>query len=133
MYSNTFHRRPRTYGVRFSGSDAFALALFAGFAFWLRSQAIPLWWIAPFVVMHFFLFCNIFRVHRRLEIIWAIVFIVLVCTSAAVGRLTFPFICAVQVPVTVFLLATELRTPRYHGILARRINADLDDYLSGKY
>ena len=41
---------------------------------------VQIWWagmIIGFVVLHFFLFCNVFRISRPPELVWAAVFIVL--------------------------------------------------------
>lgn len=41
-------------------------------------------------------------------------------------------ILAIQTPLTVCLITTELFTRRYHGVWARRLNIHLDGYLAGR-
>lgn len=36
----------------------------------------PAWWLPGMVVAHFFVFCNVFKVPRKLELLWALVFLV---------------------------------------------------------
>src|SRR5262245_53454076 len=115
--------RPRTWGLRFSVVDGIVLAL-------ALVAAVLLWDFDPFLALlpaillgHFFLFCNVFRIHRGLELVWAGLFLVNTCvwwlTCASVPWLG---VVGVQAPVTVLIIALEMRSPRYHGIFASRIN-----------
>lgn len=100
---------PRTWGFRLSWLDVAVLAL-AVPATWLLWPVIgPVAGCIAMAIGHFFLFCNFFRIIR-----W------------------WPGILAVQTPLTAVLIATELRTSRYHGVWARRLNPRLDDYLEGR-
>ena len=84
---------------------------------------------------HFFLFCNVFRVRRRFELIWAGCFIanflgnVWLVEDRAISLL---LLLALQSPVTIFFIWIELRSERYHGIGCRLANPDLQRYLSGE-
>lgn len=124
--------RPRTHGLRLSLTDVVVLIAggligIVGFPF---TEGLSLF--VPFVVLHFFLFCNVFRIRRVPELIWAAVFL-LNCTAwIATGNLNLAAICGAQLPVTLLLIGYELRQPTYHGICAQRINPRLDEYLSGK-
>jgi hypothetical protein len=88
--------------------------------------------LAPLAVVHFFLFCNVFRIHRTKELVWAAICVVNVSTWAALDAFCWFGILAVQLPVTVAVIVLEMRGPWYHGVMARRINARLDDYLMGR-
>ena len=122
--------RPRTSGFRFSLVDAMVLVA--------TPVAILLSWerlgdmvgAIPMAVGHFFLFCNVFRIHRTKELIWAGICLLNVGIWAAVASVWWPGILLVQTPVTALLIAWEMRGPWYHGILARSINPRLDDYLA---
>lgn len=88
--------------------------------------------IVLMAVGHFFLFCNVFRIHRKKELLWATVCILNVSAWAMCDALWWPGVLGIQTPLTVFLIWREMRGPWYHGIFARRINSYLDDYLEGR-
>lgn len=95
-------------------------------------MALQIWWsgaVISFAVFHFFLFCNVFRIRRKPELIWASVFVVLagltIFTEFSGGWwITF----VVSVGVTVFLLRSEIGKPYYHGVLWKRWNPDLPEW-----
>ena len=125
----------RSCGVRISASDVGVIVLCAGLTWvawrWLGQLAF----IAPLVLAHFFLFCNVFRVRRRYELIWAACFIGNFIVHLSLAGDGMPSVLAValtQLPITVFFIWKEIRSERYHGIGSRRINPDLPSYLSGE-
>ena len=75
----------------------------------------------PIVLGHFFLFCNVFRVRRKYELIWAFLFIV----NAGAWWLCDSFgwwpVLATQAPITLFFIAKEVVSPEYHGIFHTQI------------
>lgn len=91
-----------------------------------------MWWIVVAVVGHFFLFCNVFLVRRALELWWAAAFVINVGWWLSQGEADWLPAMAYQAPVTVLVIALEMRSPRYHGIGARWINRRLDDYLNNR-
>jgi hypothetical protein len=123
---------PRSWGFRLSVTDIAVLALAVPATGLLWPVIGAMAGIIPMAVGHFFLFCNIVRIHRWKELVWAAVCLLNVGGWAACDRLWWPGILAVQTPLTVVLIATELRTRRYHGVWARRINPHLQDYLDGR-
>ena len=88
-----------------------------------------MWWIVAAVVGHFFLFCNVFRVRRSLELIWAAIFLITVGYRFAQGEMGWFPVMIIQGPVTLVVIGIEMMSPSYHGIAARKINRHLDDYL----
>lgn len=122
----------RTWGFRFSLADAVAIAVFVGVAVVFRQWDSPLWWMLAIATGHFFLFCNVFRIIRRRELIWAGSFILNIGLWMWFGELTCPRILACQLPVTAGLIFADLRAPGYHGIFANRLNPKLNDYLEGR-
>src|SRR5439155_16220925 len=96
---------------------------------WLVSS---LWWLVAIVAVHFFLFCNVFRVIRRRELIWAALSFLNVGFWLWLGRLDWFSVLACKLPVTVGFIAWEVKTTRYHGIFADRLNTQLEDYLEGR-
>ena len=81
---------------------------------------------------HFFLFRNVFRVIRRRELIWAGLFLLNVGFWLLVGRLDWFNVMACQLPVSVGVIAWEVKATRYHGIFAKRLNPALKDYIDGR-
>ena len=120
---------PRTWGFRLSWLDAAVLAL-AVPATWLLWPVIgPIAGCIAMALGHFFLFCNVFRIIRWKELVWAAVCVLNVAAWSIVDDTWWPGILAVQTPLTIALIATELRTGRYHGVWARRLNPHLDNWL----
>ena len=127
----TYQRRPRTSGFRFFIGDIFILV--SGIAVplltWRLIGACSL--LVPFVVGHFFLFCNIFRVRRKLELIWAAIFLINTFTWSIIGNLYVPGIFGIQIIATLVIIICEVRSPLYHSVFARKVNPKLDEYLNG--
>ena len=122
----------RTRGFRFSVVDAVALAAFGGFAILMFKAGSTLWWLLLIAAGHFFLFCNVFRVVRRLELIWAGLFVLNVAIWAWLERAYWLLILLCQMPATLAVIIATLKSARYHGILAKRLNPGLHDYLEGR-
>lgn len=116
---------------RFSATDAVVLVvgIAATIALWQYASEMSL--LVPLVLVHFFLFCNVFRVARRYELVWAAVFVVNLLAWQAAGRFTWTGILLVQTPVTLGVIALEMRSGRYHGVGWRRINPDCVHYRPG--
>jgi hypothetical protein len=130
MFERTHNAR--SWGFRFFATDAVVIGVLAAAAIALRRIENPLWWILIVVAGHFFLFCNIVRIRRRLEFIWAGLFIANIGVWLWFGELGWLGVLCVQLPITLCLVLIELRSGRYHGVLARRTNPRLNDYLEGK-
>jgi hypothetical protein len=103
-------------GFRVSVLDGLALIAGALGAWWGGNQV---WWtglVVGMAVGHFFLFCNVFRISRKPELIWATAFVILTA-----GTLTTNFPGWIETVVTSVLLAAililrEIKMPSYHGI-----------------
>ena len=122
----------RPCGFHVSVRDALVLAAGAVATLLLWDRLGPLALLFPVVLGHFFLFCNLVRLWRRYELIWAAVFMVNLGAWLLSGTLNWWGVLAVQTPLTLALVALQLRSPFYHGVFARRINARLDDFLAGR-
>ena len=123
--------KTRTHGFRFSLQDALILLGGAGLAYWLRNESFPLWWVVPMALGHFFLFCNVFLVWQKLELTWAVAFVMQVAIHLAAGYTDWLSPLIVQAPVTLFVIWLQIRSPWYHGIFAERLNPQLADFLGG--
>jgi hypothetical protein len=127
MCKNTL--KPRSWGFRFYATDAAVIVSATACVMALKWRGSPLWWMLATVVGHFFLFCNLVRLRRRFEITWALLFVLNVGIWSASDQLSAFHVLGGQFPVTAALITAELRSSRYHGIFARRLNTRLDDYL----
>ena len=90
--------------------------------------AVQTWWwgfIVGFVLAHFFLFCNVFRMARSSELVWAAVFVVLAGGTIVQDVPGWGLTAAISLGVTVVVVILEMRKPSYHGIAWQRINPDL--------
>jgi hypothetical protein len=120
MPSATFHP-----GLRFSAWDALVLVaggvgvgVLATYAGWMA-------FVVGFTVGHFFLFCNVVRLSRARELLWAGVFVSL-CAGTIVGEIPgWPWTVAIALAVTVAVVLSEMRQPSYHGVGWRTINPQL--------
>ena len=116
-------------GARLSGLDIGVLVATAAGCGWLGMESAPV--IAfglAFVVGHFFLFCNIFRIRRKPELIWAAAFTGLSAATVLAGRPGWGATFLTSGVLTVVLVALEMHHPSYHGLFWQRINPRLSDY-----
>ena len=82
--------------------------------------------VIAFVVGHFFLFCNVFRVSRLPELTWAIIFIGLSAATILVGQPGWLVTALCSLIVTIGVIFREIGTPSYHGVFWRTWNPDLE-------
>lgn len=92
---------------------------------WLRQVC----WLIPVVVVHFFIFCNVVRLRRKWELLWAGLFLLNTGIWFLCGTWNWWGILGVQTPVTLLLLLCEIMSPRYHGIFSGKLNPHLHDCL----
>lgn len=103
-------------GFRCSLGDLAFLGL-AAVATWKSADFIGIWAaVIPFVVGHFFLFCNVFRVGTRRELAWTGIFIVNagLCLSREIPSPVW--LCLAQAPFSLAVLVLAVRDPGYHGL-----------------
>lgn len=126
-----FERRSntRTWGFQFFATDAAAIAAFASLAMIFWHFGSPLSWILLTTATHFFLFCNVFRIVRRRELIWAATFIINIGLWTWLNKLSIAPVLLCQLPITTLLILMDVRSSTYHGIFASRLNPVLNDYL----
>lgn len=119
----------RTWGLRFGPGDA-SFLLICAIATVLLWQSLPqLAPIVPLACGAFFLFCNVFRIARKLELIWAGLLLLNVGALLALNAFSWLLILGIQIPLTGIVLWIEIRSPRYHGIFATQLNPHLQRYL----
>jgi hypothetical protein len=86
------------------------------------------WWqgcVVGFVVAHFFLFCNVVRMARPLELLWSGVFVALAGATIATDIPGWVTTFVVSGVVTVTVVVLEIRKPSYHGAGWKWINPGL--------
>ena len=115
-------------GFRCSIFDALILATGLLGAFWLRSHGPWLGFVIAFVVGHFFLFCNVFRISRVLELVWTTIYIAVTLFIVRSHAASWTPMALLPLVTTVFVIGIELRKPSYHGIGWQRINPDLPEW-----
>jgi hypothetical protein len=98
----------------------------------MHRQGSEIWWIVAAVVGHFFLFCNVFRIRRSLELWWAAIFVINAGWWLFHDQTGWLPTMGYQAPVTLIVIIIEMCSPWYHGIGAQRINRRLDEYLNDK-
>jgi hypothetical protein len=115
-------------GFRFSAMDAVVLCLGAATAWFLGSI---IWWAGVaviFVVGHFFLFCNVFRIARGSEYTWAGAFVLLAACTLITEQPGWPGVFMVCLGLSTFLIWRETRKKDYHGIFWQRWNPGLQEW-----
>ncbi len=119
-------------GFRLSHFDAIVIMCFASLGLMIfqdnRIPGVIIWFVAG----NFFLFCNVFRVARRLELIWAAIFLALTACSTRFGVPDWPITFGVSLAVTIIVIGASLRSPSYHGILWQKINPQLREWWSSQ-
>jgi hypothetical protein len=84
--------------------------------------------IIAFVLAHFFLFCNVFRVARPLELAWAAWFVLLAGATLIASIPGWFVAIPASLAATVAVIAFEMRKPSYHGVGWQRINPKLREW-----
>jgi hypothetical protein len=81
-----------------------------------------------FVVLHFFLFCNVLRMSRSLELVWAGMFAAMAVGNLSFELLAWPWVFALASAITLVVAMIEIRRPSYHGIGWKQLNPGLPDW-----
>ena len=117
-------------GFRLSIVDIVFLSTATIASVYLYTFAKPLSYIVAFVVGHFFLFCNITRMSRLPELIWAVVFTALSLLALKFSVISLPVVFLVSTFLTTILVVLESRKPHYHGILWEKVNPNLETWFT---
>lgn len=119
-------RRDRPPGFSLSRTDAAILAACAPatWALWQFVGSFAL--ICPVVLGHFFLFCNVFRVGSRREMLWTLAFIVNVAACQLTLTFSWTRLLLTQTPLTLAIILTTLFSRNYHGLGYSRFRRERD-------
>ena len=85
-----------------------------------------------FVLAHFFLFCNVLRMSRPLELVWAGLFVLLAVSTFYFDLPSWNYTIAVMLVVTLMLALVQLLQPSYHGVFWRKINPKLEHWWAAR-
>jgi hypothetical protein len=85
-----------------------------------------------FVLAHFFLFCNVLRMSRPLELIWAALFVLLAGSTFYFELPLWNCTVAVMLVVTPILAFVQILQPSYHGVFWRKINPNLEQWWAAR-
>ena len=119
-------------GFRLSSRDLWVLVFAGGFAFFgLHNPLVDtreFVYVGFYVLLQFFLFCNVFRVPLALELIWASVFVVALMSVHLPLHPNehLPF-WGVLIGTGTAAIAIAMCLPRYHGVLWEKINPRLPE------
>jgi hypothetical protein len=84
--------------------------------------------IVATAVGHFFLFCNVFRMSRKPELIWAGTFTLLSAATLLSGTPPWPATVVLSFLLAAILIGLEMRKPRYHGVAWQKLNPRLPEW-----
>jgi hypothetical protein len=103
----------RTFSPGFRCSKLDAIILFVGLYVAADTAAVMPWpGIAiGFVIVNFFLFCNLVRMDRASELAWAGLFVTFSASTILTGRPPWPWRLAIASVGTAFLVFLEMRKP----------------------
>ncbi len=106
------HPRP---GFRFSVWDGIVIGVVAMASVGLWSTVRELAILMAFVVGHFFLFCNVFRIPRHYELVWSVLLIINVALWWEPGGWNWIGLVS-QLGATLSVITWALLRPDYHGV-----------------
>lgn len=112
--------RVPSHGFRFSWTDALVLAVGAALTWALWQPVGQFALLVPVTLVHFFLFCNVFRVGNRRELLWTGVFVANFTSWVYFAAFSWWGVLVVQAPVTLGIVVAAVRDSRYHGVFSRR-------------
>ena len=118
-------KRPFSPGFRLSLVDIAVLLVGTIVAVALSFVLPWLAFVIAFVVGHFFLFCNIVRMARPLELIWAGVFVMLAGATVILESPGWLVTACASLVVTSVVVIIQARKPSYHGAGWQWINPGL--------
>lgn len=88
------------------------------------------WWgfIVGFTVLHFYLFCNVFRISRFLELCWSGLYVALAGSTITTDSPGWVITIVASLIATAFVIGIEMKKPSYHGVGWQKINPSLPDW-----
>lgn len=119
-------------GFRISIVDTLVLAAGTAGSLFLIQESSDAAILVAMPVLHFFLFCNVFRIKRRKELIWAAIFVISAAFFIVYQMFSAALLLVVNFLVAATMIALEMREPDYHGIFWQNINPGLEQWWKNK-
>ena len=119
-------------GFRLTAVDVAFLVLGAAGAAVASSYLGVLGLIIGLAVFHFFIFCNVFRICRASELLWATIFVATFGSTLLVEKPGWLISLVVSVASAAILIVLEMRKPSYHGIFWKKVNPNLPSWWDRK-
>ena len=120
--------KPFNPGFRLSAIDVGVLLAGVIGSFMVGQIELCLGLAIAFTVGHFFLFCNVFRMPRPLELAWAALFLTLSGSSIAFQQPGWFVSFALSLVGTAVVVVFQIRQPSYHGVGWQKINPQLPQW-----
>lgn len=118
--SNRQPSAPDSRRVKVSGTDWLVIWSTLLLTIALDRLAFPGWWLPALVVAHFFVFCNVVKVPRKLEILWALVFVINSGLWFAVENFDWRPVLLTQTPFTLAAIGLTLAGRRRSSLPPQR-------------
>ena len=110
-------------GFRLSFMDVLVLASSILGALKVYELSAYFSFVILFVIGHFFVFCNVIRIHWKSEIIWSVFFVVL-----GGWRVPIEYHFTLSFLLTLVLVYLHIKKPSYHGAFWKTLNPGLLDW-----
>jgi len=112
-------------GFRMSVLDVAFLLLVIAASPLLAQFFVQLAVAALVATLHFFLFCNVLRATRPLELLWAAFFIGLWSSAYVWSVPSWPYAYGLTLLMTLIVTVVQIRLPSYHGAFWAVLNPKL--------
>ncbi len=113
-------------GFRLSLPDCVILLSGIGGAMYIGRFDLSIALLVAMPVLHFFLFCNVFRICRTKELVWAASFIISAILAMRVASVASLYFMGWNLMFAAILILSEIQKPDYHGIFWKTFNPDLE-------
>jgi hypothetical protein len=118
-------KAPFNPGFRLSAADVAVLLVGAAGSLLLSRMDVALGLAVAFIVAHFFLFCNVLRMARALELAWASLFVLLSASTVLNDFPSWSQTFLAMLCFTILFAVRQTRKVSYHGVFWQRINPNL--------
>lgn len=119
------NNRPFNPGFRISVQDIVVLVVGTIGSFLVAQVELMFGLAIAFSIVNFFLFCNVFRIPRQLELTWAAIYLFLIGSTMTSQQPGWFFSFGLSVAVTLVVVVFQMRQPSYHGIGWKQLNPQL--------
>lgn len=119
-------------GFRISIIDLVFIFLAVGAAVYIYRISQDTSFVILFTTFHFFMFCNVFRIERKPELIWSIFFCITTYGTLIYQFPPWKYNYLLSLMLAIFLIFIDTKKPSYHGIFWQKINPNLPAWWQSK-